>query len=713
MTKLDDLARKIFPRLRMQINGSEQVNWMRARTNETIISTWIAPEKVEQSAREKFRIVEEEPKALGARETAGEFGKRKKIKQLGYSKSAFANVLIEVSRASTGGTGLNESALRDKLYEKLAKELKRTKEFRAVGGALLKQRNFIFATLPLERINHLKQEPGVAFVHAMDRIKFDIPLPENVPNAQQVPTPRGVPGHTGEGVLIGIIDVGGFDFAHPDFLDAQGKTRFVAIWDQGGDNRAPPASFEKGVPLVGAEITRAHMNAAIAAAKAKAAGLPAVRLEPQSQMAPNSHGTHVASIAAGNRGVCPKAEIAGVLISLPNPANDKNSRRTTFSDSGRILEAVQYLVRLAEQRKKPLSINISLGTNGGAHDGSAGVLRWIDALLATPGRAICAAAGNAGQEKVKSATDYGWLIGRIHSSGRVAAKGLDVDLEWIVSADNIEDLSENEMEIWYGSQDRFRVSVKPPGRTAWIECDPRRFVENRRLADGTMVSIYNELYHPVNGANYAAIYLSPHLDPNNLRGVRPGKWTVRLHGVDVRDGRFDAWIERDDPRPIGQNVATQLWAFPSTFSEASNVDSHSISSLACGHRVIAVANMESDSQTINVSSSQGPTRDGRLKPEIAAPGTSIVAAAGFSRDGQTWASMTGTSMASPFVAGAVGLMLAKKNNLTAAQCIGILQRTSRPLPGASYEWKNDAGFGAIDIVAAIAEADLLDKREGG
>ncbi|MFC2138808.1 hypothetical protein ACFLTE_11590, partial [Bacteroidota bacterium] len=38
-------------------------------------------------------------------------------------------------------------------------------------------------------------------------------------------------------VLIGIIDVGGFDFAHPDFLDGQGGTRFVKIWDQGGTFR--------------------------------------------------------------------------------------------------------------------------------------------------------------------------------------------------------------------------------------------------------------------------------------------------------------------------------------------------------------------------------------------------------------------------------------------------------------------------------------------
>ena len=40
-------------------------------------------------------------------------------------------------------------------------------------------------------------------------------------------------------VLVGIIDVDGFDFAHPDFL-AGGETRFVAIWDQGARHGPAP-----------------------------------------------------------------------------------------------------------------------------------------------------------------------------------------------------------------------------------------------------------------------------------------------------------------------------------------------------------------------------------------------------------------------------------------------------------------------------------------
>ncbi|MCP2885518.1 hypothetical protein, partial [Salmonella enterica] len=48
--------------------------------------------------------------------------------------------------------------------------------------------------------------------------------------------------------------------------------------------------------------------------------------------------------------------------------------------------------------------------------------------------------------------------------------------------------------------------------------------------------------------------------------------------------------------------------------------------------------------------------------------------------------------------------------LTAAQCQGILRRTARPLPSHDYAWRNDAGYGLIDPVAAIEEARAFDER---
>jgi hypothetical protein len=55
-------------------------------------------------------------------------------------------------------------------------------------------------------------------------------------------------------------------------------------------------------------------------------------------------------------------------------------------------------------------------------------------------------------------------------------------------------------------------------------------------------------------------------------------------------------------------------------------------------------------------------------------------------------------------------MLAIQPRLTAAQIAGILQRTSKPLPGGDYAWKHDAGFGRIDPEASLQEAAVLNER---
>jgi subtilisin family serine protease len=145
------------------------------------------------------------------------------------------------------------------------------------------------------------------------------------------------------------------------------------------------------------------------------------------------------------------------------------------------------------------------------------------------------------------------------------------------------------------------------------------------------------------------------------------------------------------------------WRFPSFFSQRSNVDRSSVSSLACGHRVISVGNCEEETERIHRSSSQGPTRDGRYKPEIAGPGTDVVAARGFSASDRQWVAMTGTSMASPYVAGVAAQMLAREPRLTATQIVGIMRRTARPLPGSDYRWQDAAGFGLIRPKACLAE----------
>ena len=581
-------------------------------------------------------------------------------------------------------------------------------------GETARRGNIITAQVNFKQLKELADDKNVSFVEMGANVSAPTPDIGKAKIAEP-PVTRWNYGsasdhQNGEGILIGIIDVQGFDFSHPDFLDDNEKTRFIRIWDQGGETRVSPnerdAVMSPDTFDYGSEFIKEHLDTAIA--NAAAFNLPAYRLEPQSQMDESSHGTHVASIAAGNHGVCSKAMIAGVVVSLSREDND---RRRNFFDSTRLAHAVDYLINLAKKLDVPVAINISLGTNGHAHDGSSALNRWIDSAVALPGRAICVAAGNAGQEVAQFEGDVGYVMGRIHTSGIIPARGLTADIEWLVVGNGIADISENELEIWYSSQDRFAISVKPPGMDWLGPIEPRTFIENKQLSDKTFISIYNEIYNPANGSNYISVYLSPFLNESGIVGVPAGQWTVRLHGLEVKDGRYHGWIERDDPRRVGKIGDKLAWRFPSFFSQKSMVDDSSVSSLGCGFRIISVANLDEAKELINITSSQGPTRDGRFKPDVAAPGTEIVAANGFAPADKPWVPMTGTSMASPFVTGVVGLMLATEPTLTAAQIEGIVQCTSRPLPGADFKWLNNAGFGRIDPENCLKEAASINQRK--
>ncbi len=668
---LGDDFRKFQPKLRMIANCDSHVNAIRAEMSASI--------KVEDK-----KYAKEMPALRGDKSVPKKLCDIPTTCKRGTQKSVPGDILVNVfieSNDTVAGKG-------------------------AIPGLKGHKSNLMTARVSLRKLKTIGSKEGVTRVELGEALAE--PMPEVSKEKPDPPHPRrfgsAILRKKSENVLIGIIDVGGFDFSHPDFLD-NGRTRFVRIWDQGALKGFSRPSPRKRQFNYGAEFKKKHLDAAIKAARKLR--VPPYELERQSQMSVGSHATHVASIAAGNRGICPRAHIAGVLISLPK---EDQERRQSFYDSTRVADAVDYLVGVAEELSDklgepiPLSINVSLGTNGHAHDGSSAISRWIDAAMAVPGRSIAVAAGNAGQEVAAFKGDRGYVMGRIHTSGTVSARGLVKDIEWMVVGNGEMDLSENELEIWYSSQDRFAVEVRPPDG-GWIgPIEPRQYIENQQLADGSFLSIYNELYHPANGSNYISIYLSPFFTRRGVVGVPAGRWTVRLHGLEVRDGRYHGWIERDDPRRLGRVGDREAWRFPSFFSEGSNVDDSQVSSLACGRRVIGVANLDEAKECISLTSSQGPTRDNRFKPDIAAPGTGVVAAKGFAGDKDRWVKMSGTSMASPFVAGVAGLMLAANPKLTAAQIEGIIVRSARPLPGGSYKWANNAGFGRIDPAACLKEA---------
>jgi subtilisin family serine protease len=106
-------------------------------------------------------------------------------------------------------------------------------------------------------------------------------------------------------------------------------------------------------------------------------------------------------------------------------------------------------------------------------------------------------------------------------------------------------------------------------------------------------------------------------------------------------------------------------------------------------------------------SSRGPrVGDDAIKPEIAAPGTTITAAraAGTAGSGP-YTTMSGTSMATPHIAGAAALLAERNPGWHAAELRSALVGNAKPVAGQSIY---AVGSGVVDVEAAMAAQVLPD-----
>lgn len=119
---------------------------------------------------------------------------------------------------------------------------------------------------------------------------------------------------------------------------------------------------------------------------------------------------------------------------------------------------------------------------------------------------------------------------------------------------------------------------------------------------------------------------------------------------------------------------------------------------------------ESAQDRLAVSSSRGPNRDSTiLKPEVAAPGTGILSA----YPGGQVALLSGTSMASPHVAGAAALLLDLKPSWTHQQIKSVLMTAANPAVKQSdndnQATPHQVGAGRIDLAAAADSGISFDR----
>ena len=474
---------------------------------------------------------------------------------------------------------------------------------------------------------------------------------------------------TGDQALVAILD-GGLDALHETFRDASGAPRIVEVWDQMDDTGPGPNACH---PSLTASYGTVHQAAQIASYVAGGAA----PFTMSSNRGGTLHGTHVASIAAGRAvgtfdgGVAPGARILGVIAKTDVAQGDPTSLGYSVSH----MSALEYIGAVADELGLPVVVNVSQGMNAGAHDGTSLLEAAFDSFTAggrAPGRAIVKAAGNE--------RDY---MG--HARISVGSDTLET-LTWQSSQKiRFEDM----IELWFAACDEFSFSVVDPtgervGQVDWANSDA-----DYRLKTGNVASLSYTRYHHDNGDSRLTVTILP----GSATEIAMGEWTLEIEGKAVRsDGVVDAWMERDNSRAI-------------TFS--SHLQEEGTLSIPGTARTVITVGAVASGLPLRMPkfTSYGPTRDRRFKPDVVAPGVDISAAAAGTGSGVR--SESGTSMAAPYVAGAIALLFSylKKKGARLPNAAQIRAALTQQTQNFNGQFTPGRGFGVIDVEKLIDAFD--------
>ncbi|MEO5679656.1 MAG: S8 family serine peptidase [Acidimicrobiales bacterium] len=497
--------------------------------------------------------------------------------------------------------------------------------------------------VPLERLGALSEDPAVHRIVASTRLRL---LLDVATAAVHVPAFRSRTGRRGKGVVIGIVD-SGIEVGHDSFAG-----RIHRVWDQTLNGQGVPEG-RYGVELKGSSLSLSRDT--------------------------NGHGTHVAGIAAGAddtyEGVAPDARLVVVKTDLL---------------SAHIADGIRYVFRVAGALRQPAVVNLSLGGQDDSHDGKDSLSAVIDEVVG-PGRIVCCAAGNEGNDN-------------IHARVKVPRGGTRTIPCAIAAPATDSPPQVVSFTGWYPGVDRLSVAVVSPSEVQTpfqpiiTKGSP---VRTHSLADG-LVRITTPGPDPTNGDHAFLVQIEPAPVPEGSH--RRGSWRLRVKGTKVTDGNLDVWSV--DP------VAAQL-----TGKAVS--DSMKVGSPGAATGAITVASFTTrtawedifgqpheaglELDDISDFSSEGPRRDGGQKPDLAAPGAMIASALSVHSPvlpellmDSLHVLMAGTSMATPFISGIVALLLEGDRTLGPEQVRAVLRSHSAFPGGGPGRWDPKWGAGLLD-----------------
>jgi minor extracellular serine protease Vpr len=545
------------------------------------------------------------------------------------------------------------------------------------------------ATLLIPQVNYVELFSEIDFIYFQQDVKVGLTLDSAIKITKVDEIHSGLDlefPYDGSGVVVGIIDFG-FDFGHEIFSGENGKSRIKKIWLQNAyELGRKPRFFNYGIELNPEDFPEYKFD------------YPEI-----------SHGTHVASTAAGSRSkinsqISGVAQGADIVLVSPRPEDEISS--TNLSG---LLDGIKYIFDYAQEQGKPAVINLSLANHIGPHDGSALFDRACEFLVnEQSGRVLVTAAGNNGNSKT---TIYSQSESIKTHPSFPEYEGENPQLYVDIWGEEGSEICLN-----VGSYYQSEISWKNKFCTDVSDINTKSYFEGDQTINYTVSTSESEF----NGK--PRIFFSYDADVGNIllevtsSGGEFFLWHSGVGGSDV--GGFsslnlDGFVSGENKYQVGE-IGGNSQAFITVGSYTSK------------NSFINIYNdtLSSSSQIGDVSSfsSRGPSANNSNKPDISAPGEIIVAAyngydsrskENFSQspsllafsnyiDGreQYLGGLQGTSMSSPIVSGIVALILQANPLLNYQEIKAIIRSTA----SGSGIWSPDWGFGKLDAFAAVERA---------
>ncbi len=556
--------------------------------------------------------------------------------------------------------------------------------------------DILTATVPLARLAEIADRNDVQYIAASQsyRLFNDVGVVQT-----QAVAARQQYNVTGRNVIFGCID-SGIDWRHDDFRKSNDQTRLKYLLDfsDPGDTNGD-GDLDGSGPYGGTLYTEAQINAALN-------GTGTVKEADR-----NGHGTHVTGSAAGNGRGTSNNIPAGTYAGVATEADIifvKSSRGDVGSiPDVEIINALAFVDSLAKVLNKPYVVNLSLGGHEGAHDGTSLQEQAIDSFVGAgkKGKAVIAAAGNDGDDK-------------IHAGGTMSGSAVNVEFNLPTYTANSGTRNDYVLfEVWYSGTASLSFQLTGPSNVTYGPVASGSKIGQDKSAGYVYLDNASTGRNPLNNDKQVVIQIFD----NSTNIPQSGTWRLTITGA---SGRYDLWLyDATMPAELSSGFDfTRLVAIPAT---AKNV-------IAVGSWVSKKNWTDLDNNILGYSgltvgaasdfSNPGPTRDGRVKPDVCAPGQMIGST--YSADAPPTGTNSifkgttqfpnafvlrdnrhaignGTSFAAPLIAGGVALMLQRNNSLDADQIRKALITTANTDNFTGAAPNDKWGYGKADLLAAL------------